>query len=266
MPTAGASRTSPVFVLVETRTAGNVGSSARVLKNLGFGGLALAMPACDPGDDEAYRMAVDASDVLEAAAVHDDLEGALDGCGIVVGTSRRAGKHRKPHARFDDLAGDLATAIASGVRVAVLFGREDHGLSDEQLDRCTHLAYLPASDAYPSFNLAQAVAIVGWILARALEACGTGAEDDRDEPLAGDAEREAMYRHLETALLTVGFLHRDNVVPLMRRIRRLIGRATPTAVETRLLRGIARQVLWAAGRAGLPTLDRDSLREDPDRG
>jgi TrmH family RNA methyltransferase len=257
---------SPAFVLVETRSAGNVGSAARVLDNLGFRRLVLAMPACDPTSQEAY--------VVREARVHDDLDGALAGCGIVVGTSRRAGKHRKPHERFDDLAPDLARALLAGEAVAILFGREDHGLSDEQLDRCTHLAYLPANEAYPSFNLAQAVAIVGWVLARSLETAvresGAGSASGsvgEDEPLASDAEREAMYRHLESALLTIGFLHRDSVEPLMRRLRRLIGRATPTETETRMLRGIARQVLWAAGRAGLPTLDRERVRDErPDRG
>jgi tRNA/rRNA methyltransferase/tRNA (cytidine32/uridine32-2'-O)-methyltransferase len=260
---------SPSFVLVETRSPGNVGSAARVLDNLGFRRLVLAMPACDPADEEAYRMAVGADGVVREAEVHEDLDGALRACGIVVGTSRRAGKHRKPHDRFDDLAPDLARASLAGERVAILFGREDHGLSDEQLDRCTHLAYLPANEAYPSFNLAQAVAIVGWVLARALEAAriesgsGPGGEAaGEDEPLAGDTEREAMYRHLESALLTIGFLHRDSVEPLMRRLRRLIGRATPTVIEARMLRGIARQVLWAAGRAGLPTLDRERVRDE----
>jgi len=243
------------FVLVEPQYPGNVGACARVLKNLGFDRWALVRPACAPTDEEAVRLAVDAIDVLRSVEVVPSLDEALRGAGVVVGTTRRAGKHRRPHYRFDDLAGPIARTACAGETVAVLYGREDHGLSDVELDRCTHLAYLPSSDVYPSFNLAQAVAITAWEIARALEEAEPEASERAgdDERLADDSEREAMYRHLQTALTSVGFLHRDNSEPLMRRFRRLIGRAAPTSTETRMLRGIARQVLWAAGRAGLPT-------------
>lgn len=248
-------------MLVEPQFGGNTGACARVLANLGFGRLVLVDPAFPIDDPEAVKMAVAAGDVLGAATVCPGIDVGLAGTGMVVGTSRRVGKHRRPHDRIDDLAGSIAAFAATGGEVAVVFGREDHGLSDRDLDRCTHLAYLPASETYPSYNLAQAVGIVSWEIARAVEAHGEpGSEDDHgdtgEEARPSDhVEREAMYRHLESALRTIGFLHPDSAEPLMRRLRRLIGRATPTEVEVRVLRGIARQVLWAADRAGLPRED-----------
>ncbi len=243
------------FVLVEPQSGGNVGAAARALKNLGFARLAIVAPGCDPRGEEARRMAVAAADVLENATVHDDLDAALEGASTVVGTTRRAGKQRRPHYRLDEVAPDLATLAARG-GLAVVFGREAHGLSDAELDRCTHLVYFPADDSYPSFNLAQAVLVVAWELRLA-------GLDGSSEPVleapAPHEEREPMYAHLETALLAVGFLHQDSASSMMRRIRRLLGRAAMTSEEVRILRGIARQVMWAARRAG-PA----SPREDPE--
>lgn len=235
------------FVLVEPSHPGNVGAAARALKNLGFARLHLVAPRCDPRDAEASRLAVDAADLLQAARVHDDLDAALDGTGTVVGTSRRTGRQRRPHSRLDALAPELAGLVDAG-ELAFVFGREAHGLSDAELDRCTHLVHFPASDAYPSFNLAQSVLLAAYEARLAL--AGAAASDW--PPAAGHAEREAMYAHLEAALRSIGFLSEQTAEAMMRRMRRLLGRAVLGAEDARMLRGIARQVLWAAGRAGLP--------------
>jgi tRNA/rRNA methyltransferase len=235
------------FVLVSPQTAGNVGSTARAMKNLGFSRLCLVRPECDPTGPDARKLAVDASDVLERAEIAHDLDAALDGVATVVGTTARTGKHRQPHWPLTDFAGQMARHAAAG-ELAVVFGREDHGLSDEELDHCTHLIYLPSSAEYSSFNLAQAVLLVAWELRLA----GMGRPVvEPTEVLADQASREAMYRHLQEALLAIGFLHDDSVGSIMRRLRRLYGRANLTSREGSLLRGMARQILWAAGRAGL---------------
>ena len=236
------------FVLLEPQSGGNVGSAARALANLGFTRLCLVRPACDPLGREARMMAVEALDLLRGAELHEDLDQALAGAGTVVGTTRRFGRHRRPHWRLDQCAGRLVSLAAAG-DLALLFGREDHGLGDADLDRCTHLVSLAASPAYPSFNLAQAVLLVGHELRRA------GMEKPAEPALpapAGHRAREAMFRHLEQALRTIGFLAPDSSEVVMRRLRRLLGRAAMTQDEVKLLRGVARQTLWAARRAGLP--------------
>lgn len=232
------------FVLVEPMTGGNAGSAARALKNLGFSRLVLVRPHFDRRDREARMMAVDAADVFERAERHEDLDAALAGARSVVGTSARTGKYRRPHYRLDSFSAELTRLAAAG-ELAVVFGREDSGLTDRELDRCTHLVHLPAADAYPSFNLAQAVLLVAYELRRAF---GAASPDEPLEPPAGHAEREGMYRHLAQALLAIGFLQEDTVDSMMRRLRRLFGRATPTADEVTILRGMARQMLWSASR------------------
>jgi tRNA (cytidine32/uridine32-2'-O)-methyltransferase len=231
------------FVLVAPRSAGNVGSAARALKNLGFRGLVLVAPRCDPRGSEARGMAVDAIDVLEGAEVHETLDGALAGAGTVVGTSRRTGKQRRPHWRLDELAGDLA-ALARAGDLAFVFGRERCGLEDAELDRCTHLVHFLASEEYPSYNLGQSVLLTAYQTRLAL----TGAPPaPAPETLADHETREAMFAHLERALRAVGFLRDDTAEGLMRRIRRVLGRAALTPGDAKVIRGIARQVLWVAG-------------------
>ncbi len=233
------------FVLVEPQFGGNIGQAARALMNLGFSRLVLVATAADPLGREARMMAVEAAGLLESAECHEDLDSALAGAATVVGMSRRVGKHRRPHSRFDESVPDLLRLLRAG-ELAVVFGREDHGLPDAALDRCTHLAYLLSAPTYPSFNLAKAVLLAAYELRRALPAV----QDGFAEPLADHAAREAMYGHLERAFGAIGFFSRDTLTPMMRRLRRMLGRAELTDAEVQILRGIARQTLWAAGRTG----------------
>jgi len=237
------------YVLVEPQLGDNVGAAARALKNLGFERLVVVSPACDPRGDDARRLARDAADILENALVVDDLDEALEGATSVVGTSRRRGKHRRPHWSLDRLAPEMAGMAAAG-ELAVLFGREAHGLFDTELDRCTHLVHFPSAQAYPSFNLAQSVLLVAYEMRLAL---AIDLDEKPDEPPADHRQREAMYAHLQAALQAIGFLHDDTVEPMMRKIRRMLGRASLTATEARVFRGIARQTLWMSRQAGLPT-------------
>ena len=244
------------FVLVEPQTAGNIGAAARALKNLGFSRWTLVAPQCDPASSDARRMAVDARDLLDAVAVHERLDDALDGAVTVVGSTRRTGKQRRPHWRLDAFAPRLVALAARG-ELAVVFGREDRGLTDEELDRCTHLVHLPTSESYPSLNLAQSVLLVAWELRRAALAPPV----DDAEPLATHASREALYRHLEQALRAIEFVSDESCESILRKMRRLYGRATLSEDEARMLRGLARQILWAAGQAGL-ALPPDANRPD----
>jgi TrmH family RNA methyltransferase len=241
------------FVLVQPSSAGNVGAAARAIGNLGFRRLVLVAPECDPGADEARRRAVGCVGILDAARVCGDLDEALDTAGTVVGTSRRVGKHRRPHFRLHRFAGEMAGLAAAG-ELAVVFGREDRGLTDLELDRCTHLLHVHAVAEHPSYNLAQSVLLVAYELALAGSVPGS---EPASGPPAAHEEREEMYRHLETALESIGFLHGDTPEVTMRRIRRVLGRAGLTSLEVRIFRGLARQTLWAAGRAGLRPPDTD---------
>ncbi len=243
------------FVLVRPQSPGNLGSAARALKNLGFSRIELVSPAFSPEDPEARKMAVDARDLLPRVGCHDALDGALADAQTVVALTRRTGKQRRPHWRLDELAPELASRAEAG-QLAFLFGAEDSGLTDLECDRATHLVYLHASEEYPSFNLAQAVLLVAYELTRSLTDAAPAALD----PPADHTSREAMYRHLQDAFLAIGYVSDETVESIVRRYRRLLGRAGPTSEEVQLLRGLARQTLWAARQAGLAP---PSERDDP---
>ncbi|MDX1390210.1 MAG: TrmH family RNA methyltransferase, partial [Acidobacteriota bacterium] len=157
-------------------------------------------------------------------------------------------KQRRPHYRIDVLRDDWVRWTRAG-ELAVLFGREESGLSDAELDRCTHLVYFPSSPAYPSFNLAQSVLLTAYELRLALlDDSSTGPEI---EPPADHAARESMVSHLQAALEVIGFLHDDTTEPMMRQLRRMFGKASMTEAEVGIVRGIARQILWLASEAGI---------------
>lgn len=235
------------FVLVEPKTAGNVGASARALANLGFRRLELVAPACEHRSQEATRMAVDAVDVLLGAKVHATIDEALAGAATVIGTSRRVGKQRQPHFRLDEMAPELPRLAQAG-DVAFVFGREADGLEHAELDRCTHLVYFLSDEAYPSFNLAQSVLLVAYEAKKAM----AGAPPPALEALADHETREAMYLHLDAALRAVGFLQDPTSEGMMRRMRRILGRAELTPGDVKVVRGIARRMLWLAGRPSPP--------------
>ncbi|HEX4826506.1 MAG TPA: RNA methyltransferase [Candidatus Polarisedimenticolaceae bacterium] len=245
------------FILVEPLYGGNVGSAARVLKNFGFGRLDLVDPHEGADHAEAMKMAVDAKDLLAASKTHATLDAALDGAATVVGTSRRMGKQRQPHYALHELAPTLAGFALRG-EVAILFGREDSGMSDADLDLCTHLAYIPTSEAYPALNLAQTVAIAAYELSRAIGVDHPAPADaeDNELALADHVSREAMYAHLDEALYAIGFLKDGQVEGMMRRLRRMLGRAALTAGDVQVVRGIARQILWLAREAKLDIPER----------
>ena len=147
-------------VLVGTLYGGNVGSVCRAMANCGVRDLRLVAP--DPGLswDEARKMAVHADDVLAARRVHATLAEAVSDCAAVVGTSRRGGLYRRHFADSREAAPELVATAAAGGPVALVFGREDKGLLNEELLLCTHVVQIPASPDYPSYNLAQAVLLL----------------------------------------------------------------------------------------------------------
>ncbi len=246
------------FVLVEPSYGGNVGSAARALRNLGFSRLEIVAPRCEIVGEEARKMAMEAVGLLRSARVYTSLDDALDGAVAVVGTTRRRGKLRLPHHSLEALTPEILRLAAAG-EVALLFGREAHGLYDAELDRATHVAQILSEPGAPSFNLAQAVLLAAYELRRQAEGVGPAAAP-AGEPPAEHAFREAMFRHLEAALRASEFLQEQTAEGMMRRIRRMLGRAELTRSEVKILRGIASKILWLCGRTGLPMPDEETLR------
>jgi TrmH family RNA methyltransferase len=234
------------IVLVGTSHPGNIGASARAMKTMGLSDLRLVNPVRYPSA-EATAMASGADDMLAHVPVYPQLDEALAGCGLVLGTSARQRSLRWPELSPREGAEALVEAAAGGP-VALLFGREQSGLSNEELDRCRALVTIPADEAYSSLNLAAAVQVLSYelrlaALARTIPEPPADDLPPEDRQATADA-LEGFYAHLEETLVRLDFLDPDNPRHLMRRLRRLFGRAAPTVNEVNILRGI----LTAAGK------------------
>jgi tRNA/rRNA methyltransferase len=243
---AGASMLERVaVVLVEPREPGNIGAAARAMANMGLSRLVLVRPP-EYLVGDAFKMALAARPLLESAVVAPDLATALAGFGFVAGTTRRGGSGRRGRVTPRELAAEVPALAAAG-DVAVLFGREDSGLTNAELQFCQRLVTIPSSEGFGSLNLAQAVLTVAYeIFLAARPPAGGGAAPRR----AATAELEGLFGQMEAVLLEIGYLHPENPARMMRVFRRLIGRAGPDAREVQALRGIFRQVAWYAGSRG----------------
>jgi tRNA/rRNA methyltransferase len=240
-------------VLVRPQYAGNLGQCARAMRNFSLRRLVLVDPQCDPGAEEARWYArAEGEGILESARTAVTLAEALAGFQVVVGTSRRLGRYRRPAITPEEVARELIP-LSRDNEIALVFGNESSGLTWEDLDLCHRLVTFPADPEFPSFNLAHAVLLMGWELFRAT------APPPPDEPVvrAPHAEVEAFFRHAHETWLRIGYLKRQNPWPTLTRWRRILGRAGLSAHEVAVMRGLLHQVDWLADRAGLPPPDEE---------
>jgi len=232
------------IVLVETSHPGNIGAAARAMKTMCLDELVLVNPGEFPHPDAAAR-ASGAVDVLERARVTATLDEALAGCVLVAGTSARRRGIGPPELTPRDCAARLAAGAAQQ-DVALVFGRERTGLTNEELGRCHILVNIPANPEYASLNLASAVQVLAYELMLARAAAPAAVE--AGTRLATADEMERFYEHLESAALETGFLDPANPKHLMRRLRRLFNRAQPDENEINILRGLLAALQGERGR------------------
>ena len=223
------------IVLVDTSHAGNIGATARAMKNMGLTRLYLVTPQHFPHADATAR-ASGADDVLARAEVCPDLDSALAGCGFVVGASARLRSLHVPVLAPRPCAERIVQEVAA-TEVAIVFGREHSGLTNDELGRCHHLVHIPCNPNYSSLNLAAAVQVVSYEL-RLASVEGAEVVGEPEEPPATADEMERFYVHLQQTLEEIGFLDPENPRIMMRRLRRLFNRARPNEVEMNILRGI----------------------------
>jgi tRNA/rRNA methyltransferase len=227
------------IVLCQTSHPGNIGSTARAMKTMGLRDLRLVRPKKFP-HAEAEAMASGATDVLAEAKVCETLEEALAGCAFAIGLSAR--KRELTHELATSRqAAEQAVQLAASQPVALVFGTEMSGLSNDELIRCHQLAMIPANPEYSSLNLAAAVQVMAYEL-RVAALGEITAESASSFPLASHDDVEGFYRHLEETLVRIGFL--DPAMPkrLMPRLRRLFTRARLEKEEVNILRGILKSI------------------------
>ncbi|MCT0231389.1 RNA methyltransferase [Synechococcus sp. CS-1324] len=239
----------PVVVLVEPAGPINIGSVARLCANFSINDLRLVAPRCDHLGAEARRMAVHAQPLLERAQLYPDLAAAIADCGRVVATSGRLEPEPMPTAPAAEVLAWLQGGPEPGGRGALVFGREDHGLSNAELLQAGRILRIDSDPGYPSLNLSHAVAISLHGLTQ-LQAPNRPSAAGRPEP----AERGALERALldaEALLLEVGFLLPHTAQARMAKLRGLLQRAEAGNEEVALLRGMVSQLRWAC-RARTP--------------
>lgn len=236
------------IVLVEPAGPLNVGAIARVMKNFGLSQLVLVNPQCDPRSDEARQMAVHAPELLETAQIVPDIPTALTGCQRAIATT---GRPRTLATQLEHPREALPWLVSDRAPSALIFGPEDRGLNNQELNYAQRFIYIPTNPAYPSLNLAQAVAICGYELFQLRERDRKHPDRPIAQPLPDLAapapleSLEAYYQHLEAVLLQIGYLYPHTANSRMQKFRRLFSRSLPTETEVALLRGILSQVEWA---------------------
>ncbi len=240
-------------VLVEVSREGNLGAAMRVAANFGVPRLELVRPQVDPQDDEVRAWAC-GGERRVSVDYHDDLAGAVGDSRLVIATASTRGRAGHPVVNPPQAAD--AVALVGPTHTALVFGNETRGLSRDDLDRCDLTVRIPTVPEFPVLNVTQAVAVLLGVLSTATERASAR------EPAPAPRDRvDGLMRHLRESLAVIGFLDPQNPDRVLRKIRRLLGRANVTSAEVEILRGVCRQMIWAATRA-----DRDrwtnAVRDD----
>jgi tRNA/rRNA methyltransferase len=222
------------IILVEPAGARNVGSVARVMRNMGLQRLVIVNPQCDPLSEEARHMAVHGIEVLENYQRVETLAEALEGCHRAIATTSKP-RHLNTPLETPRIA--LPWLIAGDLETALIFGREDHGLSNAELNHAQRFVGIPANPEYSSLNLAQSAAVCCYELYQS--AMGTPLENPSEAPKIAPLDSlEGYFGHLESVLLKIGYLYPHTATSRMEKFRQFFHRAAPTIEELALLRGI----------------------------
>ena len=228
--------------MVRPHGSGNIGSVARAMKNLGAKELAIVGKA-RTRSFWARAMAVHGRDVLAETKCYESIRAAIADCTLVVGTTCRSGLYRSHSRSPREVAPEIVRAAGKG-KVAILFGPEDHGLSNKDLEHCQLLVTIPTHPEYQSLNVAQAAVICLYeVYVASLVSAG---ESSINRAEAEHIER--LFDIMRNALLKIGFLDSENPEHMMLALRRIFGRAGLEDKDVRILTGMFRQIEWYADR------------------
>ncbi len=232
------------IVLVNTSHTGNIGSTARAMKTMGLSNLYLVDPVSEP-DGQASALAAGAGDVLANATIVPTLQEAVADCGLVVGTSARSRTHSWPMLEPRECGLKLVDEV-SKYPVALVFGRENNGLTNEELQQCHFHVCIPANPEYSSLNLAAAVQTLCYEVRMAFLQQTRRESEIAEYPLNEDLER--FYVHLQSTLQSTNFIVKNHPGIVMTKLRRLFNRARPESQELNILRGILSSIDKTIGK------------------
>ncbi len=227
------------IIMVNTSHPGNIGGAARAMKNMGLSQLYLVEPKEYPAEKAVWR-AASALDVLDKAVVVDTLDEAIADCSLVIGTSARERRIPWPMLTPRE-CGERSWVESQSADIAIVFGREDRGLTNDELQKCHYHVHIPSNPDYSSLNIAAAIQVLCYEIrmAHLTEKEGKAISyDDWDVPRAKSQDLEYFYNHFEEALCKLEFIEADNPRQTMTRLRRLFNRIRMDEMELSIMRGI----------------------------
>ncbi|MBV05811.1 MAG: tRNA (cytosine(32)/uridine(32)-2'-O)-methyltransferase TrmJ [Gammaproteobacteria bacterium] len=226
------------IVLVGTTHPGNIGAAARAIKTMGLRHLDLVCPKEFPSDEAIYRSKA-AKDILEKASIHETLFESVKDCEVVIGTSARNRKVPWPVLNPKNASKEVSSSVKNNSKVAIVFGREDRGLTNEELGLCNLHVHIPTYEDYTSLNLAQAVQIMTYEIRMCfIESESLENDQEWDVDLASSEQTERLIDHMDELMKEVEFYDTENPRKLLMRVRRFFKRSGIDAMEANIFRGL----------------------------
>jgi tRNA/rRNA methyltransferase len=256
MPGAGTDKTKnwaalagPIVILVEPQLGENIGAAARVMANFGLSRLRLVKPRDGWPNIHARRSASGADRVLEESALYETVQAAIADCTLVLATTARAHDQAKPVLGPHEAALMLVSRAAAGENVAVLFGRERHGLENDEVALADRIVTFPVNPAFASLNLAQAVALIAYEWFKLASGGALPFTMPRKSDPAGKQQIEAFFTNLERELDQIEYFRPlDKRATMLVNLRNIFARMQPTRQDIQTLHGIV--VALTEGRKG----------------
>jgi len=225
-------------VLVGTTHPGNIGAAARAIKTMGLRHLDLVSPKEFPSDEAIYRSKA-AKDILEKASTYETLLESVKECEVVIGTSARNRKVPWPVLNPKDASKEINLAVKNNSKVAIVFGREDRGLTNEELGLCNLHVHIPTTEEYSSLNLAQAVQIMTYEIRMSfIEIENLENNQEWDVDLASAEQTERLIEHMDELMKELEFYDTENPRKLLMRVRRFFKRSGIDVMEANIFRGL----------------------------
>ena len=232
------------IVLVEPISGGNIGSVCRAMNNNGITDLAIINPRPETDWEDASKLSCKANAQLEARKEFSTLKEAIAGCTVVAGTSARTGFYRDTAHSPREFA-SIALESAKDHGIALVFGREDKGLSNEELALCTHIIQIPSSELYTSLNLSHAVTVCCYEI---FAASGTFQSSEEKAEEANSELRERMFDVWREMMIKTEFTHEQKLEHMMMGLRRIFSRGKLTVPDVKILMGLAKQSIWVSNQ------------------
>lgn len=228
------------IVMVGTTHPGNIGAAARAMNNMCITNLVMVSPKCPVGEI-AYARASGAHTILDQRRTVDSLEEAIQDCQLVIGSTARSRSLSWPELSPSEM-GEKTWTLDNESKVAIIFGREHSGLTNEELQLCNYMVSIPTNPDFSSLNVASAIQVLCYEIYKNLDQGSVNENPGSVEPTATSFDLEGYFQHLEQVLIKTGYLKADNPGQLLQRLRRLYQRADLSKNEVNILRGILSSV------------------------